>query len=112
MTPKKLMEAPGHLTPATAEWWLSVIAEYALEPHHIRLLTLAAESFDRCVAAREILASEGMVYRDRFDQPRQHPACAIERDNKISFSRLLREIALDLNEVEPPKPPKITKGVI
>jgi hypothetical protein len=41
------------LRPATRAWFSSVLAEYQLEPHHIRLLTLAAESWDRCCEARE-----------------------------------------------------------
>ncbi len=98
---------PEHLKPATAAWWKSVVGEYALEPHHVRLLTLAAESYDRCTEAREIIAKEGLTYRDRFKQPRQHPACAIERDNKTSFSRLLRELGLDICEPEPPRSPTI-----
>ncbi len=98
---------PEHLKPATAAWWKSVVGEYALEPHHVRLLTLAAESYDRCTEARELIAKEGLTYRDRFQQPRQHPACAIERDNKTSFARLLRELGLDISEPEPLKPPTI-----
>ncbi|MBN2292345.1 MAG: P27 family phage terminase small subunit [Pirellulales bacterium] len=105
MTPKQ--KAPTHLRPETAAWWLSVIDEYSLEPHHVRLLTLAAESFDRCVEARELIAKEGMTYRDRFNQPRQHPACAVERDSKTSFVRILRELGLDVCEPEPQKPPTI-----
>ena len=47
---------PKHLQPATKAWFSSVLAEYSLEPHHVRLLTLAAESWDRCCEAREALA--------------------------------------------------------
>jgi len=44
---------PKHLRAATKAWFGSVLAEYSLEPHHVRLLTLAAESWDRCCEARE-----------------------------------------------------------
>ena len=37
---------PNHLNKATAEWWSFVMADYALEPHHIQLLTLACEAYD------------------------------------------------------------------
>jgi hypothetical protein len=33
---------PKHLRPATKAWFSSVLGEYQLESHHIRLLTLAA----------------------------------------------------------------------
>lgn len=99
--------APKHLTPKTRAWWRSVTADYELEPHHIRLLTLAAEAWDRCQEAREVLAEEGLIFTDRFGSPRSRPEVGIERDSRLAFARLLRELALD---VEPPKdnrPPRI-----
>lgn len=60
----------------------------------------AAEAWDRGQDARELVATEGAVYRDRFDQPRAHWAVAIERDARLAFARLLRELDLD---VEPPR---------
>jgi hypothetical protein len=32
--------APRHLQPATRRWWQQVAAEFDLEPHHYKLLTL------------------------------------------------------------------------
>jgi len=104
-TPKP-PEAPEHLRTATKKWWAGVLREYDLEPHHVRLLTLAAESWDRCQEAREAIADHGLTFVDRFDQPRARPEVAIERDSRIAFARLLRELALD---VEPPptsRPPR------
>jgi phage terminase small subunit len=57
---------PKHLRPATKEWFSGVLAEYQLEPHHIRLLTLAAESWDRCCESREALAAHGLTFTDRI----------------------------------------------
>jgi hypothetical protein len=47
---------PKHLQPATRQWFASVVEDYELEPHHVRLLTLAAEAWDRGVQAREAIA--------------------------------------------------------
>jgi phage terminase small subunit len=91
--------APDHLAPSSRKWWSTVTGDYELEQHHVRLLTLAAEAFDRTVAAREVLDREGMTYVDRFGAPRSRPEVAIERDGRLSFARLLRELDLD---VEPP----------
>ncbi len=101
-------EPPNHLRGATALWWQSVVAEYELEPHHVRLLTLAAEAWDRCQEAREALATLGITFTDRFDQPRARPEVAIERDSRIAFARLVRELALDVNEpADDSRPPQI-----
>ena len=89
--------APKHLSPATAQWGQSVMSEYALEPHHIRLLTLAAEAYDSAQQAREVLQLEGKIFIDRFDQPKPRPEVAIQRDSAIGFARMLRELDLDIS---------------
>ncbi len=98
--------APKHLKAATKRWWLSVVADYELEPHHLRLLTLAAESWDRCTQAREVLATEGLTFDDRFNQPKSRPEVAVERDCRLAFARLLRELSLDDSTPETPRPPR------
>jgi phage terminase small subunit len=87
---------PKHLKPLTRQWWSSVLTDYELEPHHIRLLTLAGEAWDRCCAARAVVDKSGMTYTDRFGDPRPRPEIAIERDARTSFARLLRELDLDV----------------
>ena len=68
-----------------------------LEPHHIRLLTLACEAFDSAQDAREVLQREGKIFIDRFDQPKPRPEVAIQRDSAIGFARMLRELDLDIS---------------
>lgn len=103
--------APEHLRADTRQWWQTVADEYALEPHHIRILTLAAEAWDRGVEAREAIARHGTVYVDRFDQPRARPEIAIERDSRIAFARLVRELALDLDPPdEAGRPPRLSNA--
>ena len=60
-------KAPQHLRPETRRWWRSVVADYVLEEHHKRLLTLAAEAFDRCAEAREVLTRDGLTIRTGED---------------------------------------------
>ena len=98
---------PQHLKPATRRWWSSVVADYQLEPHHIRLLSLAGESWDRCTEAREALAAHGLTFVDRFDCPKPRPECAIERDSRLAFARMIRELALDDTESPETRPPRI-----
>src|SRR3989442_918574 len=90
-------KAPPHLESATAAWWVSVVTSWELDPHHVRLLTLAGEAFDRAVQARQILDRRGLTFKDRFGQPKPRPEVAIERDSRISFARLLRELDLDID---------------
>jgi P27 family predicted phage terminase small subunit len=103
-----LQTAPEHLAPATQAWFASVVADYALESHHVRLLTLAAEAWDRGQQAREALAKHGLTYEDRFDQPHARPEVQIERDARIAFARLVRELGLDVEApAEAPRSPRI-----
>ena len=91
------MKPPKHLKPATAEWFAVVMRDYSLEDHHIRLLTLAGEAWDRGQEAREAIAEHGLTFTDRFKAPHARPEIAIERDARIAFARLLRELCLDID---------------
>ncbi len=98
---------PGHLRAATRRWFSAVVADYDLDPHHIRILTLAAEAWDRGQAAREIVDKDGLTYTDRFGQPKARPEVAIERDSRIGFARLIRELGLDAEP--PPEAPRMAR---
>ena len=89
-------EKPKHLEPDTAAWWSSVMVEYDLEPHHMRLLTLAAETFDAAQEAREVLVGEGKVYVDRFGQPKPRSEVSIQRDGAIAFVATTAKLDLDV----------------
>jgi phage terminase small subunit len=72
-----------------------VVQTYELEPHHLKLLLAACEAWDRREEARKALRKHGLTYIDRFGQPRARPEVAIERDSRIAFARLLRELDLE-----------------
>ena len=111
MTQRRAQPAPkppSHLQPGTRKWFASVIENYDLEEHHLRLLILAGESWDRTVAAREVLDREGLTFVDRFGSPRARPEIGIERDSRIAFARLVRELDLD---VAPPSAPSRSPGL-
>jgi len=101
-------KAPEHLRAPTRRWWDSVVADFEMDPHHLRLLTLAGESWDRCAQAREALKRNGITFSDRFGQPKVRPEVAIERDSRIAFARLLRELNLDPDEPAESRPPSGT----
>lgn len=88
---------PKHLAPATRRWWRSVVESYVLEEHHVRLLTLAAECWDRTQQARAALATVGsLTFDDRHGRPVLRPEVGVERDSRLAFARLLRELDLDV----------------
>ena len=107
MKSKPASNAPKHLQPATRDWWVKVNEDFSLEDHHRRLLTLSGEAFDRCQQAREALAKHGMTFEDRFGSPRARPEIGIERDSRLAFARLLRELNLD---IESPSEVRIHRG--
>ena len=91
----------SHLSPeATAfvEWGLSEF-ELDTEKHKRKLLIQAGETLDRIDHARKVIEREGAFWTDTEGRPRKHPALDCERNDRIVFARLLRELNLD---VEPP----------
>jgi len=105
---KKRLSAPPHLAPATAEWFCTVLQEYQLEGHHVRLLTLAAEAWDRGQQARAAIAEHGLTYLDKYDAPHSRPEVNIERDARTGFARLIWELDLD---TEPPSEARRAPGL-
>ena len=68
-----LPEPPAHLTPEAADWWRTAVRDYELEDHHLRLLRLACEAWDRCQQAREARQEHGLTFDDRFGAPHARP---------------------------------------
>jgi phage terminase small subunit len=99
--------APKHLKPATRRWWVSVVEGYVLEEHHLRLLTMAAEAWDRKEAARAAIARDGLVFTDRLGSPRARPEVTVQRDAEVTFARLVRELRLDVGEPPDSRPPAL-----
>jgi P27 family predicted phage terminase small subunit len=100
--------APRHLRAKTRAWWSMVVATYQLESHHERLLTLACEAWDVGQLATERISADGLWVTDRFGAVKPHPAVAIQRDARLGFARLIRELNLDADEPAGlPHPPTI-----
>lgn len=99
---------PKHLRRATAAWFRKVCETFELEEHHVRLLTLACQAWDRAEEAREALLEHGLTCTDRYGTPKSRPEVQIERDSRTAFARLLRELDLDASVTpEAPRPPAI-----
>jgi P27 family predicted phage terminase small subunit len=101
------IQPPKFLKAESRAWWLSIVQTYELEDHHIRLLTLAAGAWDRAEQARLALLKKGITYDDHNGNPRQRPEIMIERDARILFARLVKQLGLDDAEV----PSRLTPGL-
>jgi phage terminase small subunit len=82
------------------EWWDQVTKKYDLDPHHFHLLQAAAEAWDRLQQAGRALREHGLTYVDE-GKLRPRPEVAIERDARIGYARILRQLGLDQAEHEP-----------
>jgi len=86
---------PDHLSKAAKAWWHDVLDSHFLEPHHIKLLQAACESWDATQAARQAVAEHGIVTEGRYGQLVSNPACIVEKENRALFARLLAQLDLD-----------------
>jgi P27 family predicted phage terminase small subunit len=98
--------APRGLSTAMRRWWRDVAEGFGLEPHHLRLLEAACRAWDRMTQAAEILARDGITIEDRYGKPKAHPAVGIERDSRLAFARLVRELGFDVADTDAARPPR------
>lgn len=95
------------LKPATKEWAEKILDEYELQGHHVKLLILAGQSWDTAQESRNAIEKHGTIYTDRFDCPHARPEVNIERDARLAFARLIRELNLDVDMPEDSRPPRL-----
>jgi phage terminase small subunit len=77
-----LPQPPEHLSTEAAEWWHEVHRDYGLEPHHLRLLQSACESWDRMQQVRRALADHGgLTFIDERGVIRSHPCEPVRQEH-------------------------------
>jgi len=91
----ELPQPPEHLSLSSKTLWGSIVSNFVLEPHHLRLLQAACESLDRAEEARQAVEREGAFSRDVRGVWKAHPGIRTERESRAMYSRLLRELGLD-----------------
>ncbi len=85
---------PEHLSKDAQGFWRWATDEYRLTQDDLKVLLMACEAMDRCIQARKRLAKQGLTYTDRFGQPKSRPEIAIERDSRLAFARLVKQLGL------------------
>jgi len=99
---------PKHLQAEGRDFWEKVLIDYELEEaHHLKLLENACQCVDRIAQSRRYIRKHGAFFKDRFNQLRESPAGKAERDNKVLFARLIRELQLDIEPPAENRPPKL-----
>src|SRR5262245_48110765 len=88
--------APRGLSAAARKWWARINETYILDDGSRLILESAMQSLDRWQEAKKLVDEEGLVVRDRFNQPKPHPATLTERDSKALMVRSLKSLGLDL----------------
>lgn len=99
MSPKKpdaTPRPPVGLRPATRAWFLETVSRWVLEPHHVRLLGIAARAWDESEAATALVRTEGLLITMPSGARRPNPASRIANEARATFMRALRELDLDL----------------
>src|SRR5262245_26780382 len=83
---QKRTKAPKDLRAATKRWFEHVCDEYELEDHHLMILILAVEAWDRHLDAREGLQEHGTTFvNPKTGDIKPRPEIMIERDSRNAF---------------------------
>jgi P27 family predicted phage terminase small subunit len=103
----RLPRAPDHLQDATKVWWKSVVRGWELEPHHLHVLQIACESWDRASEAAAAVKRDGAYFTDRLGSLRPHPAIVVELQSRKMFIAAVRELGLDTKPPDAPRAPAL-----
>ena len=63
-------------------------------------MLVACQALDRLRQAQSIIAKEGVISMDRFNQPKPHPATQIEKEARAGLLMALKHMNLDLESLE------------
>jgi phage terminase small subunit len=101
-------KAPCFLKPETKRWFNEVCKSFDLESHHLRILSIACQSWDRLTEAREAVKRDGLFTKDRYGTLKPHPGVKIELDNMGLFIKAIRELGFDIEKgSESHRPPRL-----
>lgn len=105
MSKKRTVTPPERLSIEAKSLWRRLIAEFEIDDSAGKLLLEnALAAFDEMRSAQAIIAQEGQVFRDRYGQPRQHPATLVVRDARNLLLRSLKALNLDVAPGSPLSP--------
>ena len=103
--PAKLPTPPKHLSAEAKRLWNAIHADADIsDAAGLLILQSALEAHDRMKQAQASIEKNGVVFTDKFGQPRANPAAVIERDARSAMLAALK--ALRIDEIDP----SLTRG--
>lgn len=101
-------KAPSSLGKTGRIFWRRVHATWGdFDARHLELLRMACEALDRAEQAREAIRRDGITVPTADGTSiKSHPALGVERDCRIGFARLMRELGLPETENLDPRIPR------
>jgi len=100
-----IKRAPSGLKAPGRRFWKKVMAEYVLkDTHDLERLRQCCQCLDTIGAAEAVISEEGHFVFNRFEERREHPALKTQRDTTALFCRIIREMGLDIDTPDAPKP--------
>lgn len=103
---KPRIPTPKNLGISAKKLWFSTVTNFQLEQHHLVTLEQACRCLDRIEEAKKAIDRDGAYIVNRSGGLREHPGHKVEQGNRIIFARLIRELQLDVGEVES-RPPQL-----
>lgn len=90
----KRPDPPEHFSPEAKALYRSLADERRLwaRPSDLALLRNCIEQFERAEECRLKIASEGLSIEDRFKQPKPNPAVIAERQARLAYAKLQRDL--------------------
>jgi P27 family predicted phage terminase small subunit len=87
---------PAKLTAPARKLWRELADELDLDAAGYLMLALLCQIYDRRIEARDAIAKEGAIIKDRWGQAKPSPWLAVERDQTIALQRAYHALGLDL----------------
>ena len=85
-----------------------VLKEYFFtKTHDLKRLDMAAQILDRLELCDAEIKAKNAFFTTKAGQKKENPALKTERELKVVFCRIIRELALDVEEPEDTRPPKL-----
>ena len=100
MSDERVPRAPTGTGPAGRKLWQAVVTDFVLAEHEMTLLRQAVRVADRCDDLQAVVEAEGPMIRDRFDQPRTHPAVIELRNQQGLLAKLCVALRVPIGDQE------------